>query len=121
MAWKKTPPELLLAFEQARPQDPRVESRRMFGFPAHFVNGNMFAGTFEDKIVLRLPGPERQRLLTAKRAKAFEPMAGRPMQEYVVVPPAVTRKRAELASWIARAFAYAAKLPAKGSKTARRR
>ena len=93
----------------------------MFGFPAAFVNGNMFAGTFEDKIVVRVPDAERERLLTAKRATAFEPMPGRPMKEYVVVPPAVARKRAELASWVARAFAYAEELPPKGSKTARRR
>ena len=33
----------------------------MFGYPALFVNGNMFAGTFQDKIVARLADDARER------------------------------------------------------------
>src|SRR5439155_3377037 len=58
MAWKKSPPELIAAFEKAKPSGPSVTARPMFGYPALFLNGNMFAGTYQDKIIVRL-GAER--------------------------------------------------------------
>jgi TfoX/Sxy family transcriptional regulator of competence genes len=74
MAWKKSPPELIAAFEKAKPPDPTVTSRPMFGYPALFLKGNMFAGTYQDKIVVRF-GEDRT-IAGAKAAKPFEPMPG---------------------------------------------
>lgn len=116
MAWKKSPPELIAAFENAKPKDPSVQARPMFGYPALFLNGNMFAGTYQDKIVVRL-GEERA-IAGAKTAKSFEPMPGRPMKEYVVVPDAVVKSPAKLRAWVDRAHAYATKLPAKKARSA---
>jgi TfoX/Sxy family transcriptional regulator of competence genes len=72
----------------------------------------MFAGTFQDKVVARLSEAERARAIKAG-AKPFEPMPGRPMKEYIVVPAADMAKPAALAMWIERARAYAATLPEK--------
>lgn len=113
MAWKKSPPELVAAFEKAAPRDPRAKEKPMFGYPALFVNGHMFAGTFQEKVVVRLPEAERTSLLEKKRAIAFEPMPGRPMKEYVVVPPAVVDRPAELSDWVEKAFRYGLTLPPK--------
>jgi TfoX/Sxy family transcriptional regulator of competence genes len=112
--WKKTPPELTAAFDRAAPKDPRVVRRPMFGYPALYLDGNMFAGTFQDKVVARLSEAERARAIKAG-AKPFEPMPGRPMKEYIVVPAADMAKPAALAMWIERARAYAATLPEKKS------
>ena len=112
MEWKKTPPELAARFDKAAPKDPNVVRKPMFGYPALFLNGNMFAGTFQDKIVARLSEDARARALRTG-AKPFEPMAGRPMKEYVVVPPADVAKPAALAKWIEQARAYATTLPLK--------
>jgi TfoX/Sxy family transcriptional regulator of competence genes len=109
--WKKSPPEIIAAFEKAKPSDPGVQSRPMFGYPALFLKGNMFAGTFQDKIVVRI-GDDRT-IAGAKTAKTFEPMAGRPMKEYVVVPDAVVKSPTKLRAWIGHAHAYAKKLPPK--------
>jgi TfoX/Sxy family transcriptional regulator of competence genes len=109
--WKKSPPEIIAAFEKAKPTDPTVQSRPMFGYPALFLKGNMFAGTFQDKIVVRF-GDDRS-IAGAKAAKTFEPMAGRPMKEYVVVPEAVIKSPAKLRAWIEHAHAHAKKLPPK--------
>jgi TfoX/Sxy family transcriptional regulator of competence genes len=87
----------------------------MFGYPALFLNGNMFAGTFQDKIVARLAEDARARALKAG-AKHFEPMAGRPMKEYLVVPAADVAKPAALKKWIDEAHAYATTLPEKTKK-----
>ena len=122
MEWKKTPPELAARFDKAAPKDPKVVRKPMFGYPAVFMNGNMFAGTFQDKIVARLAPDARERALKAG-AKPFEPMPGRPMKEYVVVPAADVAKPAALAKWIAQARAYAGTLPEKTKtmkKTARK-
>ena len=112
MAWKKTPPELAAAFDRAAPKGPKVVRKPMFGYPAVFLNGNMFAGTFQDKIVARLSPDARERAIKAG-AKQFEPMPGRPMKEYVVVPAADVAKPAALAKWIEQARAYATTLPDK--------
>ena len=118
--WKKTPPELAAKFDQAAPNDPKVVRKPMFGYPALYLNGNMFAGTFQDKVVARLSETERAKALKAG-AKPFEPMPGRPMKEYVVVPAADVAKPAALAKWIERARAYAVTLPGKTKKPVKKR
>ena len=112
MQWKKTPPELAATFDKAAPRDPKIVRRPMFGYPALFLNGNMFASTFQDKVVARLAEDGRARALEAG-AKQFEPMPGRPMKEYVVVPATDVAKPAALAKWIEQAHAYATTLPEK--------
>jgi TfoX/Sxy family transcriptional regulator of competence genes len=114
MAWKKSPPELIAAFEKAKPSDPSVIGRPMFGYPALFLKGNMFAGTFQDKIVVRF-GEDRT-FAGANAAKTFEPMPGRPMNEYVVVPDAIVKSPAKLRAWLDQAHTYAMKLPAKKAR-----
>ncbi len=119
MQWKKTPPELAARFDEAAPDDPRVVRKPMFGYPALFLNGNMFAGTFQDKVVARLPENARERAIKAGTTQ-FEPMPGRPMKEYIVVPAADVAKPAALAKWIEHARAYAVTLPAKEKKPAKK-
>ncbi len=102
MQWKKTPPELAATFDKAAPKDPAVVRKPMFGYPALYLNGNMFAGTFQDKIVARLSETERARAVKAG-AKPFEPMPGRPMKEYVVIPcrpsARTSRSRCRTCGW----------------------
>lgn len=112
MEWKKTPPALVAAFDRAAPKDPRVVRKPMFGYPALFLNGNMFAGTFQDKVVARLPEADRDKALKSG-VERFEPMPGRPMKEYIVIPPTDVTKPAALAGWIERAYRHAATLPPK--------
>ncbi len=114
MAWKKSPPELIAAFEKAKPADPSIIGRPMFGYPALFLRGNMFAGTYQDKIVVRF-GDDRT-IDGATSAKTFEPMPGRAMKEYLVVPDAVVKSPAKLRAWIDHAHGYAKTLPAKKAR-----
>jgi TfoX/Sxy family transcriptional regulator of competence genes len=116
--WKKSPPELVAAFEAAFPDPPAV-ARQMFGYPAGFVNGNMFMSLFEHSMVLRLPEGPRAELLGVEGAATFEPMPGRPMKEYVVVPESLVSSPEELEPWVAKALAYGASLPPKAAKAAK--
>ena len=111
-AWKKTSPELVAAFDRALPSSPSVARRPMFGYASAFVNGNMFAGTFQDAIVVRLAENDRVALLKLKGAAPFEPM-GRPMKEYIIVPASVVASPKALGAWIERGHRYALALPAK--------
>jgi len=100
-------------FESLVPDDPRVQSRPMFGNRAAFVNGNMFLALFGSQVAVRLPDDERAELLDERGASAFEPMKGRPMKEYVVLPESWRRSPAKAARWVQRSLAWAAKLPPK--------
>ena len=109
-----SPPWLIQTFEEVFPGPPAV-ARKMFGYPAAFVNGNMFSGLFQDQLILRLPEESRKELLAVPGAKPFEPMPGRAMREYVVAPPALFEDRKRLSSWVGKALAYGASLPPKSS------
>jgi len=80
-------------FESVLPDDPRVRSRQMFGSVAGFVNGNMFMGLHGSALFVRLTEEDRAELLEADGASVFEPMKGRPMKEYVLVPAAREDRR----------------------------
>ncbi len=118
MAWKKPSAALLETFDAVVPGAP-AERRLMFGFPAAFVNGHMFLSLFEEQLVLRLDEGPRQ-ALTATGARAFEPMKGRPMKEYVVAPAALVADRAALAKWVDKALAYGRSLPPKAKAAAKK-
>ena len=107
--WTKAPDSLVIRFADAIERLPTVEARKMFGYPAAFVNGNMFAGLFQSHMIVRLPEDDRRR----SGAPAFEPMLGRPMREYVVVPPDVLGSSTALDEWLRKAHGFAASLPPK--------
>ncbi len=117
MAWSKSPPELIATFERVVPAGG-AERRLMFGYPAAFVNGNMFAGLVEDRVVLRL---DEAGIADAKRdgATDFEPMPGRRMTGWVAVAGTLTADEPGLRGWVARAFRHTAALPAKAGRKAR--
>jgi TfoX/Sxy family transcriptional regulator of competence genes len=95
---------------------PPVTGRKMFGYPAGFVNGNMFMGLFQDEMILRLSEDDRKELLKERGAKIFAPMPGRPMKEYVSIPRSLLEDRKKLGGWVSKALRYGASLKPK-SKT----
>jgi len=113
MAWTKAPQALMDLFTEQLPAEPGVQARKMFGYPAAFVNGNMFAGVFGDGVFARLPPDLRASLERDHGARPFEPMAGRPMKDYLGLPDAVIADEAALAAALQAAFRHTAALPAK--------
>ena len=116
MPWKKSPPALIEAFDAALPRDPRVERRSMFGYPCAFGAGQMFTGLHEARMIVRLDDRGRTELLAIPGAEPFEPLPGRLMKEYVVVPPRIVESGLALREWVDRAFAYALSLPPREKK-----
>jgi TfoX/Sxy family transcriptional regulator of competence genes len=113
------PEKLKQAFGRLVEGLPGVEPRKMFGYPCAFVNGQMFVGIFQDRLMLRLADDDRAKFLKLRGAKLFEPMPGRVMKEYVEVPAALLSAEAELKKWLKRGLAYAQSLPPKTKKPQR--
>ena len=118
--WLPSPPALVRAFEDAVHPLRDVKQRKMFGYPAVFVNGNMFAGLVRDRMILRLGEPDRDEFLALPGATSFIAM-GRRMREWVDVPPAVVKSEPNLRTWLRKALTRGRALPAKGPRRARAR
>lgn len=121
MQWTKPSPELVEQFDRALSAYPLAERRQMFGMPAAFLNGNMFAGLHEERMVVRLTPDRLREAFETSGAAPFEPMPGRPMREYAVVPPSAVTDPAELDRWLGMSFEYAASLEPKTKKPPARR
>lgn len=103
------------AFRALVPQRSGVTMKPMFGNLAAFVNGNMFAGLFGDDVFVRVGDRDRDTLL-AGGGRDFEPMPGRAMKGYVMLPPGWRRDTKQSDAWITTALAGISKLPAKPGK-----
>lgn len=112
--WKKAPETLIATFDASLPADPRIERRKMFGYPCAFVGGHMFTGLHEDRMIVRLSDADRTELLEEPGTSVFSPLPGRTMREYVVLPPDMSIP--ERQTWLQRSLAWTATQPAKEAK-----
>ena len=116
MKWKKAPAELV-DFLARRTATLNSDFRKMFGYPAYFVNGNMFAGIFGDKLFIRLPEFDIKKLTEMNLGvKPFEPVPGRLMKGYVVIPQSFYSNEKLFDEWLNKSFKYASSLPPKKPK-----
>jgi hypothetical protein len=117
MAWKKSPPELIERFKAALPPHPDLVLKQMFGYPACFVKGNFFTGTFEDHLVIRLPNGLKDKFPQLKDAMGFSPMGeGKSMKDWCRIPAEIVNDNQRLADLYAATFEEVYKLPAKVAK-----
>jgi hypothetical protein len=58
----------------------------MFGMPCLKRSGKAFAGFSQGAMVFKLSGAAHAEALTLPGAHLFDPMGGRPMKEWVLVP-----------------------------------
>jgi TfoX/Sxy family transcriptional regulator of competence genes len=93
-----------------------VALRPMFGNLSAFVSGNMFMGVFGEDLLVRLSESDRTELLKVKGAAVFEPMKGRQMKEYVVVPASWRSDPSKIRPWVERSLEWSSRLPAKKPK-----
>jgi hypothetical protein len=119
MEFLKAPARLIETFGATAPGPPAAQ-RKVFGYPTAFINGNMFFGIFGENMFLRLPKDLQQKMIESG-GRTFEPMPGRTMREYVVLPDSVVGNRGELKGWIAKSLAYARELPIKAASKKPRR
>ncbi|HEX3428418.1 MAG TPA: TfoX/Sxy family protein [Candidatus Limnocylindrales bacterium] len=111
-SFSKSPPELIERFDEVLGAYPDAVRKKMFGYPAAFIGGNMATGLFADRWVVRLPDPEIEPAKAAG-AGAFEPMPGKPMKSFVTIPASDVDDDAAIRQWVERGLAHAAGMPAK--------
>jgi TfoX/Sxy family transcriptional regulator of competence genes len=109
-----SPAALVERFDAAAARHPEAARRKMFGYPALFVGGNMATGLFADRWVVRLAKTDTESLLALPGALPFSPVPGRSMTGWTVLPRETVDDEEALDAWLARALAFAASLPAKG-------
>ncbi|MEO8229938.1 MAG: TfoX/Sxy family protein [Chloroflexota bacterium] len=110
--FSKPPAELAHRFVSVLAERPAASPRQMFGNPAAFVNGNLATGLHAGRWFVRLPEADAAEL-TAAGGGPFEPMPGRPMRGYIVLPSAMAEDPAIAGSWVDRAIGHVAGLPPK--------
>ena len=105
MHWQRSPAELTERFSAVADRHPELARRKMFGEVAGFVNGNMVTGLHSGRWFVRLTGDARAEALGLPGAGPFEPMPGRPMGDYIVLPPEIVANDAVLDGWLERGIA----------------
>ena len=114
--WKKAP-EALVDFITKKMKSKNCDYRKMFGYPAYFINGNMFVGVHGDKLFLRLSDADMAEIIKdCKDVTAFEPMPGRAMKGYVVLPKPVYSDDKIFAEYLDKSTKYVSSLPPKQEK-----
>lgn len=121
MAWEKPSAELVNLLATAM-EEFTAPKKMMFGSPVYTVGGNMFTGVHQRVIFLRL-APADQAALTRAYPEAgpFEPMPGRRMKDYLVLPEALYREAENLDEWLNRGYQLVASLPPKTPKPRRKK
>jgi TfoX/Sxy family transcriptional regulator of competence genes len=111
--FEKSPPELVARFDTIAARHPEAERRKMFGYPALFVGGNLVTGLFADRWMIRLGADDLAAMLDMPGGGPFEPMAGRAMKGYATVPQDVVSDDAALDDWVSRSIAFGGTLKPK--------
>jgi hypothetical protein len=114
MSMPPASPELIARFSAILDRFPQAERRKMFGFPAAFVAGNLATGLYGEGWMVRLGPVETARVVSAGDGAPFEPMPGRAMKGYVLLSAEVIADDEAITDWVGRALAYAGTLPPKG-------
>jgi TfoX/Sxy family transcriptional regulator of competence genes len=116
MEFKKAPQELV-DFINEKMKDKNCDYKKMFGYPSYFYNGNMFVGVHGDKLFLRLSDADMTQIMNDYEAvSAFEPMPGRAMKGYVVLPKVIYSDDKLFGEWLEKSMKFVSSLPPKHEK-----
>jgi hypothetical protein len=115
--FSKSPPALVGRFDSIASEYPQAQRRPTFGYPCLYVGGNMVSGLFQSSWHVRLGPAETAELLAIEGAAPFEPMPGRPMTGFTLLPPSIIDDDVAIRAWVQRAIDYGATLPPKVPKT----
>ena len=116
MKFKKAPQELI-DFLMEKMKGKNCDYKKMFGYPAFFINGNMFTGVFADQLFLRLSDMDQEEISKQySDVVPLEPMKGRPMKSYVVLPKSLYADSKVFDDLLFKSMMYTSELPVKKGK-----
>ena len=106
-------------FARLVPDDPRVETKPMFGNVGAFVNGNMFMALLGSSVGVKLDDAALAEVSAMDGARPFGPGVesdGKGIAGYVALPPAVAADPDAAAPIVAQALEHIGALPPKELK-----
>ena len=112
----KSPPALVARFDTVAARFPEAQRRLTFGYPCLYIGGNMVSGLYGDGWHVRLSGQDLADAQALEGSRPFEPMPGRAMTGYTLLPADVIDDDDAIDGWLRRAIAFGATLPPKTSK-----
>jgi hypothetical protein len=89
-----------------------IKEKMMFGCVCFFLDGNVLAGVWNDRLIARLGPDDGESALREPHVRAFD-ITGKPMRNWVAVEPEGVEDDDQLAGWIERATKFVGTLPAK--------
>jgi len=107
----KAAPELVARFEALSDVVADADRKLVFGSPTCLVAGHMFFGVHATGLFVKLPEDAAAELVRAGGVP-FEPMPGRPMGGFFVLPASLPEQE----QWVRRSYDYARNLPPKKRK-----
>ena len=109
MPMEKPSEALKARFEELVEVVPDADRKLTFGSPTCLVGGNMFFGVHAVGVFVKLP-PDQGAQLLEDGGRPFEPMPGRALNGFYVLPDG------DVADWVRRSYDYARTLPPKKPK-----
>lgn len=116
MEMPKPESKVVKRFEDLLPHASNVSTKKVFGHPAAFVNGNMFFGVFGKDLFVRLSASDLVEAAGTAGFHPFEPMPGRAMKGYMVLPASVLGNPVQTNRWLGKSLRFASGLPPKKPK-----
>ena len=111
---------LITEFRAMAPQLSHGELRKMFGYDAVFVNGNMAVGLWQNTCVVKVSPADQALLLKRGLAVPFAPMKDRVMTGWLELSGELAHDPEELLAWSQRAVTFIAALPPKVKKASKK-
>src|SRR3954463_16773589 len=112
----KPSPGLITEFRAMQSQLSCGQLRKMFGYDAVFVNGNMAVGLWQNTCVVKVSPADQATLVERGLAVPFAPMKGRVMTGWLELSEELAHDPEELLAWSERAVTFVATLPPKVKK-----
>ena len=103
--WRPAAARWEQAFERVMEEIPNAERKERYGYLCLFRRGSLTAGLHSAGLFVRLSEEDRKQLIDMG-GMPFEPLPGKVMPEYVIVPATFATEPKELRKWIDRAMAF---------------
>jgi hypothetical protein len=78
-------PEIKQVIDRILLEIPSVVSGKMFGYPAYYVNGKMFACVYEENVGIKVPEALAKESIGKKGITSFQPLGRAKMKEWIQI------------------------------------
>ena len=78
-------PEHKVVLDALLSEFPEVRSGKMFGYPAYYVNGRLFACLYDTGVGMKVPEKLARELLQKGKAVPFQPLGKARMREWIQI------------------------------------